>query len=167
MGLDATPLLAEVWAALHALETAAAAKLETMTLLIDNLYVAKSLETVCENRGYRGNRKEKRMPSICAIAWERMAEILQTLHVTVVWVPSHGKKPEWTAPPGLLTHLCREANFWADAKCTDYIEEHNTSKKRAAANLIDAQKWCSLAISMSVYMHDALLENYPMDPPGV
>ena len=55
--------------------------------------------------------------------WDRLARLMTDYpDLTVVWVPSHGKTPDWTPPRGESAEEWRALNKRADEQATRYQE---------------------------------------------
>ena len=81
-------------------------------MLIDNLQVVRELRMRILGEG----TKYRALPDL----WKDIERVARKGRFTdVVWVPSHGKKPEWTAPNRRDTKLYRALNKKADTKATE------------------------------------------------
>jgi ribonuclease HI len=158
-GLDATPLLAEMWAALHVREAAAAAGVEVLRLVIDNSFVMESMGRIATDQG-------RPLPQVSAGVWRRIADLVHDLRMEVVWVPRHGKHPQWRAPAGWSTAWCREANKLADLVCSEQLVALRREVAAHRREWEEASRWCMSAVRACTHMvdnfknyHDAQNEN--------
>ena len=76
--------------------------------------------------------------------------------VHTFWCPSHGKKPEWTAPGPLQHHLCRLLNEEADAQARRAMERRRAGSLRVRWKQLaaEAEEWEKRAIYASAKASD-------------
>ena len=83
----------------------------------------------------------------CAIAALQASHV----HIDFIWVPSHGKRPLWSAPVGLNSSACRALNAKADAAANAARENRwlHSARRRWHREYRDAVKWETAAIRAS------------------
>ena len=88
--LGALPGFAECWAFLRALTLADLLGVRYFKLLIDNLNVVNFLKATGKSVSF--------ISRDCPFLWQRVRRMLLKLEEwEVEWIPSHGKKPNWSA----------------------------------------------------------------------
>ena len=112
-GLDQTSYGAEVWG-LWVLLLALQAAPTPADIFIDNLAVVRT-----GRRVLGGGAPPKNMPE----AWEAIARVGRDLpDVRLHWVPSHGKRPDWSPAAGFSGEVIRRLNAVADQQASDVQE---------------------------------------------
>ena len=87
----------------------------TDKLLIDNLNVVNFLKATGKSVSF--------IPRDCPFLWQRVRRMLLRIEDwEVEWIPSHGKKPNWSAIEPANTKEYRQLNEAADAECTLALE---------------------------------------------
>jgi len=146
LSYDRTAAAAERWAAYFAARGIAEylpVQGRVVTLVIDNLGVCRKMQYL----------QAKPPPSKwdCPALWWTVYRCLQLApNLRIAWVPSHGKKPEWSPPQDLCVvkdegKIWRNANENADTAATRVVQTqwHDATCLRARRNVagVKAQKW--------------------------
>ena len=91
-GLDGTPYVAELWACYMCLLVAHGARVQGCIMLIDNTQVVRTLETASAPAS-------RLLPRRCPGLWAEVLALMRGIpDAELHWVPSHGKRRDWTAP---------------------------------------------------------------------
>lgn len=119
-GLDQTAFAAELFAAQVAISAAIMARIE-INLVIDNQAVQKGISAAISEPEHR------KVPRHHTQVWCDLYALLDEGYVlSCEWVPSHGKKKDWTAPSGSLheTRTWRRLNNSADKAANTAAQQH-------------------------------------------
>ena len=104
-GMDQTSSVAELEALIFVLEHLAVCGKDAV-IIIDNLTVVRNYRKTTTGH-YHGKYLNG--------AWSHVAQLRSKCkNLQAHWVPSHGKKDDWTAPPGHDTQVWRKLNHQAD-----------------------------------------------------
>ena len=120
-GIDHTAFCAEVWAIFSLARAVLIAKCR-VHLFIDNKAVVDIATAVLRNGG------EGLLPTALCLYWAWVAKAVKEGWITLVeWVPSHGKKPQWSATDPEHTQHARDVNDFADKCATSFAADlHGT-----------------------------------------
>jgi ribonuclease HI len=149
--IDSSSFYAEIFAALVALCAVASIGLE-VTLIIDNRAVQHGIHLLVT-----GEHTSYVLPKHFCLIWKRIHDLKIHGLVNSWWVPSHGKKPEWTAPDEEYTEKCRKLNEIADKHASSEAE---AASKRASSPPTVVLDRCRDALERLRYVSDKLVKRY-------
>ena len=112
-----------------------------LILFVDNQAAVRRLRRAWEKGQWHG---------LLALFWRRVAEGLSD-HVTVHWVPSHNKRPQWSSPSEMITTKeVRELNMLADRACTAQLAALRPSWENACSVVEGAASWSRAAAQLQM-----------------
>lgn len=153
-GADQSPAAAERTALVQALEAAHTAQVP-VRLLIDNLAIVQRLTRGIEHNSWNGDA-----PGFWSHVASRVA-----FGVQAMWVPSHGKHPDWfpSLDWGLTIQECRSLNSAADAAAGAITDLCLPVVQGWCSSLTSAHSWAAHAFAVQWHRtqsyHDQLCQD--------
>ena len=152
-GLDGTPRAAEHYAVDVAVAAAALAGRDLL-LLVDNLGVRNRAEMI-----FRGARPNSAWHYAF---WRRTAANCMGRSHRSVWIPSHGKRPDWQPPADVPASAaqCRGLNKRADEECTAQAEAWKEVRRPFVQAREEAEAWSAKALRVLLIATQRLHEDF-------
>ena len=109
-------------------------------VFVDNQAAVRRLHRAWNQNSWRGPLQR---------FWREAAAGLQEL-VTVIWIPSHGKREGWEAPAGVDVATARELNDLADCACRARLAALRPAFDAAVQYWEEAVRWSIQAAEAQV-----------------
>ena len=154
-GEDNTPFTAEAEALLQTLLALDACRRSRSSALFPDVIVV-----IVDCKGLIDLVHRTRHPAERFAFWQLLANVYRDLRQATtfhfVWTPSHGKRPDWTAPPGcpVNTDVCRRFNDAADLAATDALRRAQAALRQYRLQQTDALAWSSKALNLAAVISD-------------